>query len=46
MAANKDFLFRENIAQLDEVTDKLIRLEEERQTRKLIMIASESTGWA
>lgn len=44
MAVNKDFLFREKIAQVDEITDKLIRLEEERQTRKLIMIASESTA--
>jgi glycine cleavage system T protein len=39
---NNDFLIRENIAQTDEFTERLIRLEEERQARKLIMIASES----
>jgi glycine cleavage system T protein len=37
-----DFLIRENIAKIDQFTERLIRLEEERQARKLIMIASES----
>ena len=43
MATKKnDFLIRENIAQTDQFTERLIRLEEERQARKIIMIASES----
>ncbi len=36
------FLFQEDLASLDPDLDFLIRLEEERQQRKLIMIASES----
>ena len=43
MAPNRDdFLFRQKIAEIDRVTGSIIRLEEERQARKLIMIASES----
>jgi len=43
MAPKKDdYLIRENIAKIDQFTERLIRLEEERQARKIIMIASES----
>ncbi len=39
-----DFLFRGNLANLDPDVYELTRLEAERQARKLIMIASESTA--
>ena len=41
---NVDFLFQGGIANMDPVVQRLIDLEEERQVRKLIMIASESTA--
>ncbi len=37
-----DFLFRGNLADVDTDVDELIRLEDERQSRKLILIPSES----
>ena len=40
----RDFLFRGTIAELDPALDELIHLEAERQGRKLILIASESTA--
>lgn len=39
-----DFLFREAIKDIDPQIDELIKLEEERQTKKLIFIPSESTA--
>ena len=41
---NVDFLFKGSVADMDPVVQRLIDLEEERQVRKLIMIASESTA--
>ncbi|MCI0339843.1 MAG: glycine cleavage system aminomethyltransferase GcvT [Planctomycetales bacterium] len=38
----EDFLFREDLAEADPDTDLLIRGEDDRQTEKLILIASES----
>ncbi len=38
----EDFLFREDLAEVDPDTDLLIRGEDDRQTEKLILIASES----
>lgn len=39
---NEDFLFTEDLSELDPDTDRIIALEEERQTEKLILIPSES----
>lgn len=39
-----DFLFRGTLADVDPVVDDLIKLEAERQVRKLILIPSESTA--
>ena len=39
-----DFLFRGKLAELDPEVHELIQLESERQARKLILIASESTA--
>lgn len=39
-----DYLFRGNLAKLDPDVYKLMQLEQERQARKLILIASESTA--
>jgi glycine hydroxymethyltransferase len=44
MSAYDDFLFRGDLATLDPSVAELIGLEEERQTRKLIMIPSESSA--
>ncbi|MEA3375141.1 MAG: serine hydroxymethyltransferase [Chloroflexota bacterium] len=44
MPSADDFLFRDDLAQLDPAVDHLIDLEKERQARKLIMIPSESTS--
>ncbi|MFH1549271.1 MAG: hypothetical protein ABIH04_01795 [Planctomycetota bacterium] len=41
---NADFLFRDDLGAIDPEIQRLIDLEEERQVRKIIMIASESTG--
>lgn len=41
---NSDFLFREDLSSIDPEVQKLIKLEEERQVRKLIFIPSESTA--
>lgn len=43
-SAPKDFLFRGTLAQLDPAVYELNQLEAERQYRKLILIASESTA--
>src|SRR3972149_11831940 len=40
----RDFLFRSSIAELDPQLEELFGIEAERQERKLIMIASESTA--
>ena len=40
----RDFLFRSSIAELDPQLEELLGIEAERQERKLIMIASESTA--
>ena len=37
-----DFLFREEMDELDDATDLIIGLESDRQARKLILIPSES----
>jgi glycine cleavage system T protein len=42
MAKVEDFLFQETAAEVDPDITRLIELEEERQARKIIMIASES----
>jgi glycine cleavage system T protein len=42
MAKVEDFLFKETTAEVDPDITRLIELEEERQARKIIMIASES----
>ena len=39
-----DYLFRGNLAKLDPDVYELTQLEAERQARKLILIASESTA--
>ena len=39
-----DFLFRGKLAEVDPAVYELIHLETERQSRKLIMIPSESTA--
>ena len=39
-----DYLFRGNLAKLDPDVYELTQLEQERQYRKLILIASESTA--
>jgi glycine cleavage system T protein len=41
---NANFLFRDDLAAIDPEIQRLIDLEEERQVRKIIMIASESTA--
>ncbi len=41
---NNDFLFREELNSIDPEVQNLIKLEEERQVRKLIFIPSESTA--
>ncbi len=41
---HNDFLFREDISSIDPEVQALIKLEEERQVRKLIFIPSESTA--
>ncbi len=41
---NNDFLFREELGSIDPEVQNLIKLEEERQVRKLIFIPSESTA--
>jgi glycine hydroxymethyltransferase len=44
MARHDDFLFRDNLLELDPAVAHLIDLEKERQDRKLIMIPSESSS--
>ncbi len=39
---NEDFLFTEDVSEIDPDTDRIIAFEEERQTEKLILIPSES----
>ena len=39
---NENFLFTEDLSELDPDTDKIIAFEEERQAEKLILIPSES----
>ena len=39
-----DFLVRGTLAKIDPAVEELIRLESERQSRKLILIPSESTA--
>lgn len=41
---NNDFLFRDELGDIDPEVQNLIKLEEERQVRKLIFIPSESTA--
>ncbi len=41
---NNDFLFRDELGSIDPEVQNLIKLEEERQVRKLIFIPSESTA--
>jgi glycine hydroxymethyltransferase len=44
MTSDRDFLFREDLFELDPAVAHLIDLEKERQARKLIMIPSESSS--